>query len=185
MSSVPMSRVASAMTLMTGARGARESVGMRFCSCDFRMQQRCGRDKLLFVGDAGVGFDLDTPCGVEQRSNDDHSGGGTNEAEEFAVDAACRLPVFGPGEVHAGAVDVLDGAACVLEGCGDEGKALVGLLGDICLVRAYRAGAGDVDEVADADGAREADDRFKRAGAGDVGAGCSLRHRTTCSLVSS
>jgi hypothetical protein len=149
------------------------------------MQQRCGSDKLSFVWDAGVGFDLDAPFGVEQRSDDDHGGSGENEAEEFAVDASGRLPVFGSGEVHASAVDVLDRAARVFEGCCYEGQALIGLLGDICVVRAYRAGAGDVDEVADANGAREADDRLKRTSAGNVGTGRSLSHRMTCSLVSS
>ena len=38
-------------------------------------------------------------------------------------------------------------------------------------------GSGDMDMAADADGAREADDRFVRAGAGDVGAiSDGLRH---------
>jgi len=122
----------------------------------------------FLVRNASVGFDFYAPFGVEQRGDHDHGGGGTDEAEELAVDAAGRLPVCGVGEVHAGAVDVLDGTAGVLERGGDESEALVGLFGDVGLICAYRAGAGDVDVIADADSAGEADDRLEGAGAGDV-----------------
>src|SRR5258708_39321462 len=124
----------------------------------------------ILVRNAGVGFDFYTPSGVEEGGYDDHGGCGTDESEELAVDAAGGLPVIGVGEVHASAVDVLEGAACVLEcGC-DEGQALAGLFGDVGFIRAYGAGAGDVDVVADADGAGEADDGLEGRGAGDVGA---------------
>jgi len=125
----------------------------------------------ILVGNASVGFDFYTPSGVEEGGYNDHGGGGTDESEELAVDAAGGLPVFGVGEIHSGAVDVLDGTAGVLECGGDEGEALVGLFGDVGVVRAYGAGAGDVDVVADADGAGEADDGLEGRGAGDVGAG--------------
>jgi len=140
---------------------------------------------LGLFGDAGVGFDLDAPLGVEQCGDDDHSGGRPGERKKLAMYAAGCLPIFGVGEIHAGAVDVLNGAARSFERRGDDGETLISLLSDIGLVRAYRTGAGDVDVVADADGAGEADDGFKGAGAGNVGAGCSPSQRTTCSLVSS
>src|SRR5258708_38868896 len=99
----------------------------------------------FLIWNTSVGFDFYTPFWVEQGGDHDHGGGGTDEAEELAVDAAGGLPVFSVGEVHAGAVDVLDGAARVLEGCGDEGEALVGLFGGVSLIRAHRACAGDME----------------------------------------
>ena len=139
-----------------------------------------GDDRLTFafamildwflVRNPSVGFDFYTPFGVEEGGYDDHGGGGADEAEELAVDAAGGLPVFGVGEVHSGAIDVLDGAACVLKCGGDQGKALVGLFGAVSLIRAYWAGAGDMNVVADADGAGEADEGLEGRGAGDVGA---------------
>ena len=124
----------------------------------------------FLIWNASVRFDFYSPFGVEKGGYHDHGGGGTDEAEEPAVDAAGGLPVFGVGEVHASAVDVLDGTAGVLECGGDEGEALVGLFGDVSFVRAYWTGARNVDVVADADGAGEADDGLERRGAGDVGA---------------
>src|SRR5258707_14867722 len=122
----------------------------------------------FLIWNASVRFDFYSPFRIEEGGYYDHGGGGTDEAEELAVDAAGGLPVFGAGEVHAGAVDVLDGTAGVLECGGDGGEALVGLFGDGGVVRAYGAGAGDVDVVADADGAGEADDGLEGRGAGDV-----------------
>jgi hypothetical protein len=128
-------------------------------------------------GNAGVGFDFDLPGGGEESGDDDHRGGGTNGGEELAVDTAYGFPVGGAGEVDAGAVDVLDGAAGLLESGGDEGEALGSLLGCIGCVGSDRAGSGDVDVVADADGAGEADDGLVGAGAGDVLAvGGSILH---------
>ena len=126
------------------------------------------------VGDFCIGFDLDAPRGVEESSDDDHGGCRTDEGEEFAVDLGGGLPVLGAGEVDAGAVDVLDGAAGLFEREGDEGEALVGLLGDVGVVGTYGAGAGDVDLVADADGSGEADGLLVWRCAGDVRAD---RHR--------
>ncbi len=120
------------------------------------------------LGDLGVSFDLDAPGGVEESGDDDHGGGGTDEGEELAVDLGGGLPVFDVGEVDAGAVDVLDGAAGLFERGGDEGEALVGLLGDVGVFGAYGAGAGDVDAIADADGSGEADDGLVGRCAGDV-----------------
>jgi hypothetical protein len=90
----------------------------------------------FLVRNTSVGFDFYTPIWVEEGGYDDHGGGGTDEAEEFAVYAAGGFPVFGMGEVHAGAVDVLDGAAGVFKCGGDQGEALVGLFGDVGFVRA-------------------------------------------------
>ena len=128
----------------------------------------------ILPGDAGIGFDLDAPGGVEQGGDYDHGGGGADEREEFAVDPPGDFPVLGVGEIDACAVDVLDGAAGVFERGGDEGEALLCLLGDVCVVGADGGGTGDVDFVADADGSGEADDGLEGAGAGDVGAGHGL-----------
>src|SRR5258708_19816012 len=116
----------------------------------------------FLIWNTSVGFDFYTPFWVEQGGDHDHGGGGTDEAEELAVDAAGGLPVLSVGEVHAGAVDVLDGAAGVLERGGDEGEALFCLLGDVGFVGAHGAGAGDVDLVAHADGSGEANHRLER-----------------------
>lgn len=123
------------------------------------------------VGDVGFGFDLDAPGGVEEGGHDDHGGCGAGNGEELAVDAADLFPVFGAGEVDAGADDVLDGGAGFFEGGGDDGEDLVGLGGGVCVIGADGTGSGDVDDGADADGAGEADDGLVGAGSGDVGAG--------------
>jgi hypothetical protein len=68
----------------------------------------------FILWNASVRFDFYSPIWIEEGGYNDHSGGGTDEAEEPAVDAAGGLPVFGVGEIHSGAVDVLDGAAGVL-----------------------------------------------------------------------
>src|SRR5690242_18434288 len=99
----------------------------------------------FLVWNASVRFDFYSPVWIEKRGYDDHGGGGADEAEELAVNAASGLPVFAAGEVHAGAIDVLDGAAGVFECGGDECEALVGLFGYVGFVRANRAGAGDMD----------------------------------------
>jgi hypothetical protein len=119
-------------------------------------------------GNAGIGFNLNAPIWVEQTGDDDHGGGGKDDAEEFAVDSAGRLPVFDVREIHAGAVDVLDGRAGVFESGGDEGEALVGLFGDVGVIGTNGASAGDVDVVADADRAGETDDGLEGRCAGDV-----------------
>src|SRR5260370_41953359 len=93
---------------------------------------------------ASVCFDFYSPVWIEEGGYHDHGGGGANQAEELAVDAAGGLPVFRAGEVHASAIDVFYGTAGVLECRGDEGEALVGLFGYVGLIGAYGAGAGDV-----------------------------------------
>ncbi len=77
-------------------------------------------------------------------------------------------PVLCAGEEHAGADDVLEAGAGLGEGFLDEAEDDAGLLGGGEIFSAYRAGAGDVDDVADANSAREADDGFVRRGAGDI-----------------
>ena len=86
------------------------------------------------------------------------------------MDVAGDFPVLSMGEVHAGAIDMLDGGAGVFEGSGDEEEALLGLLGDVAVVCADWTGAGDVDVVAEADGSGEADDGLVGRCAGDIGA---------------
>src|SRR5438067_2060643 len=112
----------------------------------------------FLIWNASVRFYFDPPVRVEEGGYDDHGGGGTDDSEDLAVDVAGGLPVFSAGEVHAGAVDMLDGTAGVFECCGDEGEALASLFGDIGLIGADGTGAGDMDLVADSDGAGEADD---------------------------
>src|SRR5438270_6346164 len=126
-------------------------------------------DRFL-IWNASVGFDFDAPVWVEEGGHNNHGGSGTNEPEEFAVNSSGGLPVFGPGEIHAGAVDVFDGAAGVLERGGDEGEALAGLFGHVGFIGAHGACARDVDVVADAHRAGEADNWLERRGTGDVGA---------------
>lgn len=106
----------------------------------------------FLIWNASVSFDFYAPFRVEQRGDNDHGGGGSDETEELAMDTTGDLPVFGVGEIHASAVDVLEGTASVFEGGGDEREALVGLLGDVGFVGADWASAGDVDVVTDADG---------------------------------
>src|SRR5437899_2971383 len=122
----------------------------------------------FLIRNASLGFDFNAPVGVEQGGYHDHRGGGTDESEELAVDAAGGLPVFSAGEVHTGAVDVLDRTAGIFERGSDEGEALVGLLGNVGFVCAHGAGAGDMDVVSDADGAGEADDGLEGRCTGDV-----------------
>ena len=66
---------------------------------------------------------------------------------------------------------MLDGGTCVFECRGDDVEALLCLLGDVAVICADGAGAGDVDVVADADSAGETNDGLIRGCAGDVGAG--------------
>src|ERR1700735_2577238 len=99
------------------------------------------------AGNVSVGFNLDAPGRVEQRNHHDHSCRGSNDAEELAVDAADGLPVFSVGQVHAGTVDVFDGAAARFEGCGDDGEALLGLSGDVGLIATDGTSTGDVDVI--------------------------------------
>ena len=126
------------------------------------------------IWNTSVRFDFYAPVWVEEGRDDDHGGGRADEPEELAVDAAGGLPVFCASEVHSRAVDVFDGAAGVLESSGDKGEALVGLFGDVGVVRPNRAGAGDMDEVADAHGAGEANDGLEGRCACDVFASLSF-----------
>ena len=128
----------------------------------------------FLVGNTGICFNFYAPFRVEQRGDDNHGSGGTDETEKFAVDAAGGLPVFGASEVHTGTVDMFDGASGVFEGRGDKGEALIGLFGDVRLVCTNRAGAGDMNVIADTDGAGEADHRLEGRGAGDIASKCHV-----------
>jgi len=94
------------------------------------------------------------------------------------VNLADNLPVMSVGKVHAGAVDVLDGRARIFECRGNDAEALLGLLSDVAVIRSDRARAGNVDVIADANCAGEANDGLVRGCAGDVGAG----HEENCRL---
>src|SRR6185437_814000 len=133
-----------------------------------------------FSGKDGFGFDLDAPPGIEELFDDDHGGGGTDAGEDLAVGAADLLPVFGVGEIYAGADDVLEGGTGGLQRGFDELEAGAGLVGGREVFRADGAGAGDVDHVADADGAREADDGFVGRCAGNVRAGHEVDVNQVC-----
>jgi hypothetical protein len=84
---------------------------------------------------------------------------------------AYGFPVFGVGEIHAGADDVVERGAGALEDFGGNFEDAAGLSCYVGFVCADRAGAGDVDGVADANGAGEADDGFVGGCAGEVLAG--------------
>src|ERR1700761_298752 len=118
--------------------------------------------------DPRIGFDLDPPGRIEECGDDDHGGGWANLSEEAAMNMADSLPIFGASQVHAGAIHVLHGTACVLESCGDEIEASLGLLRYIRRIRTDGASARDMDLVADANSAGEADDRFEGRSAGNV-----------------
>ncbi len=88
--------------------------------------------------------------------------------EEFAVNAADRFPVFDVGEIHAGADDVVERCAGFGQSlCGDREDA-ARLAGGVFVVGAHRAGSGEVNGVAHAYGAGEADDGLEGRSAGDV-----------------
>jgi hypothetical protein len=80
--------------------------------------------------------------------------------EDFAVDLAYGFPVFSVGEVDTCADYVCEGSSSALEDGLDEGEDFAGLCGGVGFIGAYRAGARDVDGVADAHGSGEADDGF-------------------------
>ena len=105
---------------------------------------------------------------VDQPRDLDHRGRGTDVAEDLAVGAPDLLPVADVDDVHARADDVFQARPRLLERRGDVPERLHGLgvriaLADDLSVRSGRGGARDVDDVADADGARVADDRLPRA----------------------
>ena len=95
--------------------------------------------------------------------------------------AAHGFPIRHVGQVDARAHDVLKGRARFLQNAGDDGQALVRLPGNVGIVAADRAGAGNHDVPADTHGAGEADDGLVRGSAGNVLAGvhCSNLLRST------
>lgn len=104
------------------------------------------------LGDQGFRFDLNAPFRVEQGGND-HGRCGPDGAKDFTVGAADFFPVLGTGEEHAGAVNMLESSAGLVE-CGfDQLEHRAGLLGRREVVGSDRTGARNVDDVADAHGA--------------------------------
>ena len=67
-------------------------------------------------------------------------------AEDFAVDLANGLPVFGMREEHAGADYVAEGRSGAGENVFGDGENLACLLCCVGIVCAHRTGAGDVDQ---------------------------------------
>lgn len=82
--------------------------------------------------------------------------------------AAYVLPVFGMREVHAGADDVLEPGTRGVKGGFDELETGARLFVGGEVVGSDGTGAGDVDDVTDADGTRETDDGLERRGTGNV-----------------
>src|SRR6516165_132813 len=72
---------------------------------------RVSQGALVSAGAQGLGLDLDQPGGVEQAGHDHRGGGGPDRGEDLAVRAGDIGPVFGAGEVHAGADHVLQAGA--------------------------------------------------------------------------
>jgi len=124
-----------------------------------------------------VQLDFHAPLRIEKLSDDDHGSRRADVFEELAVNAAYGLPVVGVGEVDAGADDVFEGRAAAGEDfCGDfEDAASLGFY--VCFICADWAGAGDVDGVANAHGAGEADDGLEGGASGKVLAGHDREER--------
>jgi hypothetical protein len=124
-----------------------------------------------------IEFDFHAPLGIEELSHNDHRSRWTDFTEVFAVDAAYCFPVFGAGEIHAGADYVVQRRACAGEDFGGDLEDAVSLGYDIKIVCAYWTGAGDVDGAADAHGAGEANDGLVGRCTGKVLAHgfCSMR----------
>ena len=104
--------------------------------------------------------------GVEQPAGEKRCVRRADVSEDLSVGAADALEVVGPHQVDAGADDVRERGARLLEGGADDLEAApglaVGVLGRIGAVGHDGRGAGHVHVLADADGAREADDGLVR-----------------------
>jgi hypothetical protein len=83
------------------------------------------------------------------------------------------------GEEHTGADDMLKGRSSLVESFADETQDYARLLGGREVLGADGAGARNVYNLADANGARESDDGLEGAGSGYVGA---IAHRVDDSL---
>src|SRR5581483_7346625 len=118
-----------------------------------------------------IGLDLDQIVRVHEGRDLKRRVGGTDVAEEFAVDAADRLEVSHIDEIHARANHVLEARAGLGERLPDRLENGPGLrrrvaFGDGLAARAGRS-PRDGDDIADANGAGEADDRLVRTARGD------------------
>jgi hypothetical protein len=58
--------------------------------------------------DDGVGLDLYSPAGIEERSNNDEAGDGSDLSEDFAVNRGHSFAVVRIDEEHAGSDDIAD-----------------------------------------------------------------------------
>ena len=101
------------------------------------------------LGKHCFGFDFDAPLGIEQRC-DNHRGCGANLTEDLAVGAADRFPIFLVGNEHTGAVHVLELRSCLYERGFNDPQYSACLLGGGKIIGTHRAGAGHMDNVADA-----------------------------------
>ena len=104
--------------------------------------------------------------GVEQPAGEKRCVRGADVSEDLSMGAADALEVLGPHQVDAGADDVRERGARLIEGGADDLEAApglaVGVLGRIGAVGHDGSGAGHVHVLADADRAGEADDRLVR-----------------------
>ena len=96
--------------------------------------------RVRLLGQDGINFNLYLPPRVDKCRDDEHGGGWANERKELAVNPCRCLPIFNAREIDAGAHDVLERGAGLLENVSDDGQALVGLAGNISVIAPNRAG---------------------------------------------
>ena len=112
------------------------------------------------------GLDLDEPARIEQPAGEKRCVRRADISEDLSVGAADALEIVGPHQVDAGADDVRERGARLLEGGADDLEAApglaVGVLGRIGAVGHDGCGAGHVHVLADTDCAGEADDGLVR-----------------------
>ena len=126
------------------------------------------------AADDRIGLDLDQHVRVDERRDLDHRRRRTDRSEDLAMRSADRFPLGDVGDVHARAHDVADRRAGLVQRAHDVGERLaslrVGVANADDLAVAPRGGrAGDVHGVADANGARVADDRLPWSSGRDQG----------------
>jgi hypothetical protein len=93
---------------------------------------------------------------------------GANTAEELAVNAADRFPIFGVREVHTRADDIVERRTGFCQGFGGDGEDAASLSCCIAVFGADGTGSSEMHETAYADCAGEADDGLVGGTAADV-----------------
>src|SRR5687768_12197177 len=114
-----------------------------------------------------VRLELHQPLGIDEAYDLDDRVGGADRAEHLTVDARDRVPVVDPGEQRAGADDIGQGAASLLERRGDDLEAAPWLRRRVAgadrSAVTQRGGAGDAHPAADPYRAGHADPGLERA----------------------